>query len=144
MWWINIGCKSPALSRPLLTIDGEKVQVSEEWMGRLFDQWGCFGIELVIWDNNHGHRDPFSIKAWRKCEGGVGGVGECEGEGGGEVELAGRGAVCCQWGGGGQSIQLEECDRGRWDRLTLKPDHPMQQWNLFKIVTACKIWYYIQ
>ena len=48
MWWIKIGCKSPALSRPLLTIDGEKVQVREEGMGRVFDQWGCFGIELVI------------------------------------------------------------------------------------------------
>ena len=44
MWWINIGCKSPALSRPLLTIDGEKVQVSEEGMGRVFDQCIAMGL----------------------------------------------------------------------------------------------------
>ena len=45
---------------------------------------------------------------WRKCERGVGGVGECEGEGGGEVELAGRGAVCSAASG------AEEDSRFSW------------------------------
>ena len=39
MWWINIGCKSPALSRPLLTIDGEKVQVRKEGWGEYLTNW---------------------------------------------------------------------------------------------------------
>ena len=87
---------------------GRKCKLGKRGWWRVFDQWGCFGIELVIRDNNHGHRDPFSIKVWRKCERGVGGVGECEGEGGGEVELAGRGAVCSAASG------AEEDSRFSW------------------------------